>query len=101
MEEAKSEMSILGEDAKFIDTPLASLNPHPSFPLIAEAPFCFFKLLPVEISMPPPRHLLPSLHTKGGCPGSEGVAVLKYEGLCGAAPGADLRRRDPVRSTGT
>lgn len=48
MEEAKSEMSILDEDAKFIDTacPPQALVLHG--PLKVEAPFCFFKLLPGE-----------------------------------------------------
>lgn len=71
MEEAKSEMSILDEDAGFIDTPLPPRALILHCPLIAEAPLWFFKLLPVEI-FTFPLICSPTLHTKGGCRGPEG-----------------------------
>lgn len=87
MQEAKSEMSVLDEDAKIIDTPLPQSSPFT--PLLGEAPLLPFRLLPVQIFFLFP-HLPPPLNTKGGCPGSGGVVLLKCEGLPGAAPGTDL-----------
>lgn len=72
-------MSVLGEDAKFINTP----PPHPFLlSLLAEAPLWLFRLLPVHIFFPV-FSLLPN--TKGACSGSVCVALLKCEGLSGSA----------------
>lgn len=81
VQQSKSEMSILNEDAKAIDTPTP--NPHP--PLLVEAPLWLFRLLPAQVPLTRlVRPVPPS--TKGRRAGSRGVALLKSEGLSEAAP---------------
>lgn len=79
MEEAKSEMSILDEDAKFIDTPCLPKSPSFTPLLDLKHHYGFSSSFLLRFLCSPSS--APSLRTKGGCPGSEGVAVLKCEGL--------------------
>lgn len=73
MQEAKSEMSVLDEDANIIDTPLPQSSPFT--PLLGEAPLLPFRLLPVQIFIlffsPPSSAPSPQykrwLHGLGGC----------------------------------